>query len=588
MSHSTSIEQQKTKLAANLLARVPIVGVAAAMLLAALAAFPPMAQAFSGYDVTWSAVYPASTSDTNASCSLCHSSNSTTSEWNAYGIAIKLAAGATLTDRITAVQSADSDGNGSTNLVEINANTQPGWTTGATNKIFNTGGTEIRSTDTAPATITGSLNPATVPGAPTIGTATAGNAQATVPFTAPASDGGSAITSYTATSTPGSITGNCAAPCTSINVTGLSNGTAYTFKVKATNGVGTGAESAASNSVTPATVPGAPTIGTATAGNGQATVPFTAPASNGGSAITSYTATSTPGNVTGNCAAPCTSINVTGLSNGTAYTFKVKATNGVGTGAESAASNSVTPATVPGAPTIGTATAGDAQATVPFTAPASNGGSAITSYTATSTPGGITGNCTAPCTSINVTGLSNGTAYTFKVKATNGVGTGAESAASNSVTPSTAPTVPGAPTIGTATAGNAQATVPFTAPASDGGSAITSYTATSTPGNITGNCAAPCTSINVTGLSNGTAYTFKVKATNGVGTGAESAASNSVTPATVPGAPTIGTATAGNAQASGDLQRAGLQRRQRDHVLHGDVESWRHHRQAGRRAVDQR
>jgi hypothetical protein len=84
-------------------------------------------------------------------------------------------------------------------------------------------------------------------------------------------------------------------------------------------------------------------------------------------------------------------------------------------------------------------------------APGSDGGSAITSYTATSTPDGKTGNCTAPCTTITVTGLSNGTAYTFKVKATNGVGTGAESAASNAVTPAAPPTFAGSSATGTGT-----------------------------------------------------------------------------------------------------------------------------------------
>jgi trimeric autotransporter adhesin len=95
--------------------------------------------------------------------------------------------------------------------------------------------------------------------------------------------------------------------------------------------------------------------------------------------------------------------------------------------------------TVPGAPTIGTATAGDASASVAFTAPASNGGSSITGYTVTSTPGSIT--ATGTTSPISVTGLTNSTAYTFTVHATNSVGNSAESAASNSVTPAAASNV---------------------------------------------------------------------------------------------------------------------------------------------------
>jgi hypothetical protein len=356
----------------------------------------------------------------------------------------------------------------------------------------------------------------TVPGAPTSVSANAGNAQATVSFTAPANDGGSPITGYTVTSSAGQTATGTASP---ITVTGLTNGTAYTFTVKATNAIGTGAASAASNSVTPATVPGVPTIGTATSGNAQATVSFTVPASNGGSPITGYTVTSSAGQTATGTASPIT---VTGLTNGTAYTFTVKATNAIGTGAASAASNSVTPATVPGVPTIGSAAPGNAQATVSFTAPSSNGGSPITGYTVTSSAGQTATGTASP---ITVTGLTNGTAYTFTVKATNAIGTGAASAASNSVTPAT---VPGVPTIGSAAPGNAQATVSFTAPSSNGGSPITGYTVTSSAGQTATGTASPIT---VTGLTNGTAYTFTVKATNAMGTGAASAASNSVTPA---------------------------------------------------------
>ena len=181
-------------------------------------------------------------------------------------------------------------------------------------------------------------------------------------------------------------------------------------------------------------------------------------------------------------------------------------------------------AVVPGAPTGVSAVAGNAQATISFISPASNGGSPITSYTVTSNPGNIT--ASGVSSPVTVTGLTNGTAYTFTITAINSVGTGLTSVSSNSVTPT--PAVPGAPTAVSAVAGNAQATISFTAPASDGGSAILYYAATSSPDAIT--ASASTSPIVVTGLTNGTSYTFTVTATNSVGTGQASAPSNSVTP----------------------------------------------------------
>jgi hypothetical protein len=84
------------------------------------------------------------------------------------------------------------------------------------------------------------------------------NQQASVSFTAPVDNGGSVITSYTVTSTPGGLTATGSA--SPILVTGLTNGTSYTFTVHATNAIGDGAESLPSNAVTPSGVPGAPTI----------------------------------------------------------------------------------------------------------------------------------------------------------------------------------------------------------------------------------------------------------------------------------------------------------------------------------------
>ncbi len=94
--------------------------------------------------------------------------------------------------------------------------------------------------------------PTTVPAAPTIGIAYPLNAAASVNFTPPVNTGGLPILSYTATSTPGSFTGNSAS--SPIRVSGLTNGVSYTFTVVATNSLGNSVASAASNAVTPDTI----------------------------------------------------------------------------------------------------------------------------------------------------------------------------------------------------------------------------------------------------------------------------------------------------------------------------------------------
>ncbi|MEH6446410.1 MAG: Ig-like domain-containing protein [Oceanospirillaceae bacterium] len=438
-------------------------------------------------------------------------------------------------------------------------------------------------------------NVLTIPGAPIIGTATAGNTQVSVTFSAPGSNGGSAITGYTATASPGGLTASGAA--SPLVVTGLTNGTAYSFSVTATNGVGTGSASSASNSVTPQaaqtisfTNPGSQSFGT--------TPTLTASAS---SSLTPSFTSSTPG--------VCTITSgglLTFITTGSCTINADQAGNSSYLAAAQVSQSFSVTAVVAGAPTIGTATAGDTQASVSFSAPASTGGAAITSYTVTSSPDGLT--VSGVASPLTVTGLTNGTAYSFSVTATNSAGASAVSSASNSVTPmgsqtisfanpgaqsfGTAPTltasasssltpsftssttgvctitsggalsfvttgtctinadqagngsylaaaqvsqsfsvtavVAGAPTIGTAIAGDTQASVSFSVPASNGGAAISAYTVTSNPGGLTASGAA--SPLTVTGLTNGTAYSFSVTATNSAGASAVSSASNSVTP----------------------------------------------------------
>lgn len=337
--------------------------------------------------------------------------------------------------------------------------------------------------------------------------ATAGDSQATVSFLAPTTDGGAEITNYTVVSNPGDITAN--ASSSPVVVTGLTNGTSYTFTVTATNANGDSSPSSASNSVIPKTVPDPPTNVTPIRGNAQATVQFVAPLNNGGDPVTSYTVTSSPGGFTATGAS--SPLIVSGLTNGVVYTFTAVATNSVGNSSPSDVSPSVTPATIPDPPTGVSAIAGNGQAVVSFTAPVNNGGSTITSYTVTSSPGGFT--ATGGSSPITVLGLSNGIGYTFTVVATNGIGNSVASSASNAVIPAGSP-VPSAPTNVSALpgTGNTTATIRFTASATG---SPTSYTVTSSPGGFTATgVGSPLT---VTGLTAGTNYTFSVVATNGSG-----------------------------------------------------------------------
>jgi titin len=296
--------------------------------------------------------------------------------------------------------------------------------------------------------------------------------------------------------------------------------------------VGTGAASSASNSVTAPSVPSAPTIGSATSGNGTATLTWTAPSSNGGSTVTGYKVTpylSGSAQTAQTFTSTATSQVITSLTNGSPYTFKVAAINGVGTGALSGASNSVTPATTPGAPTIGGATAGVASATVTWTAPSSTGGQPITGYVVTPYIGSTAQSAqtfSSTATSQVVTGLTAGTSYTFKVAAINSVGTGGQSSATSSVT---IPTVPGTPTgvTGSTPGSGASGTIniSWTAP-SNGGSPITGYTVSAYLGSTLKGTAtvAGTSSTNLSfspALSTATTYTFKVAANNAVGTGGQ-------------------------------------------------------------------
>ena len=206
-------------------------------------------------------------------------------------------------------------------------------------------------------------------------------------------------------------------------------------------------------------VPGPPLV--------RAAVPVTAtsalvswdpPTSDGGETIESYTVTSSSvANVAlGTCETTTTSCVVAGLVTGATYTFAVVAKNVNGNGSASVATSAVTILAVPNAPTAVAAVAGVNSASVSWKAPVVDGGSAITGYRVTSSPGGLT--ClpqNLETLSCDLTGLTSGTGYTFTVIAINAIGDSVASIASNSVSPT-------APATTTTTAPATTTTAPAT------------------------------------------------------------------------------------------------------------------------------
>jgi hypothetical protein len=169
----------------------------------------------------------------------------------------------------------------------------------------------------------------------------------TLTWSPPQSDGGSGIITYFVISSPDgfstAVPGDVACSCAI--VTGLANGTSYTFTVIAANSIGLGLPSVPTAPATPATVPGAPTGVNAIAGNGSVVVTWLPPRSSGGLPISEYTITPFVGLTPGNAetvGGDATEATVRALTNGVTYTFKVSAQNLLGAG-PAGSSNAVRP-----------------------------------------------------------------------------------------------------------------------------------------------------------------------------------------------------------------------------------------------------
>jgi len=191
------------------------------------------------------------------------------------------------------------------------------------------------------------LCPAVAAEAPTITGITAGDGQLEVAFTA-GSDGGATVTDYEYSTTGINDADFVSAGATSspVTITGLTNGTEYTVRLRAVNSAGESGPSNARNA-TPARTPAAPSLTTITAGNGQLTLAFTA-GSDGGAAISNFKYSTDGSTYTALSPADATTpVTITGLTNGTTYSVTLKAVNSVG---DSGASNSLSG--TPVAPTL--------------------------------------------------------------------------------------------------------------------------------------------------------------------------------------------------------------------------------------------
>jgi hypothetical protein len=321
------------------------------------------------------------------------------------------------------------------------------------------------------------------------------------------------------------------------------------------------------------TVPAAPSPVSALAGeDSSATVNWTVGA-NGGAPIVNFVLTGYVGSTVG-FSQEVTATNVgsnldptpgaldsvtisNGLVDGTAYSFTVASINSVGTGPESAQTNTVTPTGVPGLPTAAAAVAGNQAALVSWTV-AADGGLPISHFvitpyvgatpgTAVTIPAGATGSATDPTPgatdSSTITGLTSGTTYSFTIAAENSDGTGTPSGPTNLVTPNSAPLAPS--NVSAAAVPSSKITVHWTVGANDG-DAITSFqivadefgtSAQSTTnvsagavGSVTDPTPGASDSSVISGLTPGTFYAFTVAARNAAGTGAASDLSEWVEP----------------------------------------------------------
>jgi cellulose 1,4-beta-cellobiosidase len=367
--------------------------------------------------------------------------------------------------------------------------------------------------------------------------ATAGNQQVALSWTA--SSGATSYHVKRSTTSGGPFTQVSAPTSNSFTDTALTNGTAYFYVVSAVNASGESANSAQASATPKAPLPAVPTGLSATAGNQQVALSWTA--SSGATSYHVKRATSSGGPYAQVSAPTGTTFTDSGLTNGTTYFYVVSAVNASGESANSAQASAMPKAPVPAVPTGLSATAGVQQVSLLWTA-----SSGATSYNVkrSTANGGPYTQVSAPTTnSFTETGLTAGTAYFYVVSAVNASG---ESANSTQVSATPKPSVPAVPADLSAIAGTQQVALSWTA--SSGATSYNVKRGTNSGGPYTQVSTPTTNSFTDTGLTAGTTYFYVVSAVNAAGESANSTQVSAIPNPPVPSVPTSLSATAGKEQ----------------------------------------
>lgn len=328
----------------------------------------------------------------------------------------------------------------------------------------------------------------------------------------------------------------------------LTNGVEYSYQLESYGTGGTSLRSPPSSQVTPITTPAFVVIDTTSQASGSITVNFTTVAT-AAAPITSVTITRN--------GLPYLTLNSTDttftdstVTNGTDYIYTFVTNNTLFSSAP-ISTTTLTSYAAPDAPIFTTQTASTSEISLAWTTITGTQGTPVTGYRVyRSVSGGASVYLTQqPGNSLTDTGLTNGTVYTYQVSTYGTGGEGSRSAASNDLTPITTPSA--APTL-TATASNLSNTLSWTAVASTDAAPVQNYSLETSPDGIsswTNIYTGALLTYNHTSLNNGTAYYYRVAATNSQGSGPVSLTANA-TPIDVPQTPANPTATAGNTQVS--------------------------------------